>query len=93
MKLFAVLLSVASIACAVQSIAVNSKSAVACPANCKSPDKELLTLVKKHYPKILKELEQKYPTLPSGALIKNVLGSIGKPNTGIVIHQKRYVLQ
>lgn len=92
MKLFAVLLTVASIACAVQSIAVNSKSVSACPANCESPVKEVLTLVKEHYPEILKELQQKYPTLPGGDPIKNVLGSIGKPNTGIVILQKRYVL-
>jgi len=77
MKFFAVFVAVSSIYGLAQSIAIAPTKSIKCPLNCVADDKDVLRLVKKHFPKVLDEIEKTNPILPSGVPTSKVLSSIG----------------
>lgn len=77
MKIFAVFVAVSSFYGLAQSLSIAPTSGIACPLNCVSDDKDLIRLVKKHFPNVLDEIEKTNPILPSGVPIKKVLSTIG----------------
>lgn len=74
MKLFAVVLFAASVAC-ISGLSIarpQQSSRSACPKKCESPEKDLLRRIS-HIPKLKKEILKQIPKLADGTPVKDIL--------------------